>query len=73
MICSPHLQPVRREEIIDALVFAMCSDPRRARVQPSDEFAAHIAAKRLARHLKMAGFVVMKETALYSPLDGDDD
>jgi hypothetical protein len=73
MTCSPQLLPVRREQIIDTLVFAICSDPRRGVSQPGDELVARVAAQRLVRHLKIAGFVVMKETVLRCPLDDDDD
>jgi hypothetical protein len=73
MTSRPHLQPVRREEIIDALAYAICCDVRRGVSQPGDELVARVAAQRLVRHLKIAGFVVMKETVLCCPLDDDDD
>jgi hypothetical protein len=73
MTCSPQLRPVRREEIIDTLVYAICSDPRRGVSQPGDELVARATAERLARHLRIAGYLIAKKTALPCPLDYDED
>jgi hypothetical protein len=62
MTSRPQLQPVRREEIIDVLSFAIRCEPRRSVIQLDDELVARVAAQRIARHLKIAGFVVMKSS-----------
>jgi hypothetical protein len=72
MTCSPHLLPIRREEIIDTLVYAICSDPRSVS-QPGDELVARAAAERLARHLRIAGYLIVKKTVLPFPVGYDED
>ncbi len=63
----PHepdkLRPATLDEIIETLSFALRYDGRR-RVHLADSFMARVAAERLAEHLRLSGFVVMKRPPL---------
>jgi hypothetical protein len=54
------LAPADLDDLRSALAFALTFDGRR-RFRHADELAARISAEHLARHLELAGFVVMKK------------
>ncbi len=56
---AQHLKPASRDELANALAFALRFEGRK-RVHNADEIMAEIVAKRLVEHLERAGFVVMK-------------
>ena len=62
------LRPATPEEIAESLSFALRYDGRK-RVNHADEMMARITAERLARHLRGAGFVVMRQPAAPAPSD----
>ncbi|MBV9748941.1 MAG: hypothetical protein JO157_09005 [Acetobacteraceae bacterium] len=62
------LRPATREELVDSLVFALRFSGRK-RVHDADDAMARIAAERLAEHLRLSGFVVMKKPPLPPPVD----
>ncbi len=65
-----ELRPAIRQELMDSLAFAMrYQGRRRMHNAEADSFMAHIAAERLADHLHVSGFVVMKKP----PLQGHSD
>lgn len=53
------LRPATREEITQALAFALQYDGRK-RTRDTADHVAQIAAERLAKHLEQSGFVLMK-------------
>jgi len=53
------LTPATPDDLVAALAFALRFAGRK-RVHNADEIMAEIVAKRLAEHLRRAGFVVMK-------------
>jgi hypothetical protein len=54
-----RLTPATPEDLADALAFALRFDGRR-RKHDAGEIMARIVAERLAKHLEVAGFIVMK-------------
>lgn len=55
-----RLMSASREDLADALAFALRFDGRR-RKRDAAEMMARIVAKRLVEHLERSGFVVMKK------------
>ena len=53
------LRPAARDELLEALSFALRFNGRK-RTHRADEFMAHITAEHLAKHLEGSGFVVTK-------------
>jgi hypothetical protein len=53
------LRPANREELTQALAFALQFHGRK-RAHHADSFMAKIAAERLVDYLRLSGFVVMK-------------
>jgi hypothetical protein len=60
------LCPASPEEIADSLAFALRFDGRK-RVTHADTMMARITADRLVRHLREAGFVLMKQPLATAP------
>jgi hypothetical protein len=60
---APDLRPATTEELTQSLAFALRFDGRK-RARDADDFMARAAAERLAEHLRISGFVVMKRPAL---------
>ncbi len=60
------LRPATTEEIAESISFALRYDGRK-RVSHADEMMARITADRLVRHLRGAGFVVMRQPAIQGP------
>jgi len=57
-----ELKPATREELMHTLAYAMrYRGRRRVRDDEADSFMARAAAERLADHLDLSGFVVMKK------------
>jgi hypothetical protein len=56
---TPSLRPASRDEISEALSFALRYDGRK-RVHHADTLMARITADRLVRHLERSGFVLLK-------------
>jgi len=56
---TERLTPASRDDLANALAFALLFKGRR-RKNDADEMLAKIVAKRLVDHLERAGFVVMK-------------
>ena len=62
------LRPATREELTQSLAFALRWRGRKRVHDPeSDTFMARAAAERLAEHLHVSGFVVMKRPPATSP------
>ena len=57
---TASLRPAEPDELLETLAFALRYDGRR-RVDTAGEMTARIAAKHLAEHLRMSGFVIMKK------------
>ncbi len=57
---TDNLKPAARDDLADALAFALRFSGRK-RVDNADEIMAGIVAKRLVEHLERSGFVVMKK------------
>ena len=57
------LQPADRQDIADALAFALRYSGRK-RVHDSAEIMSAIVAKRLVEHLDRCGFVILKKPPL---------
>lgn len=66
MNTEPHLRPATREEIADALSFALRFDGRRPFTQ-SVSLMARITADHLVEHLERCGFVLMKHPDAVAP------
>jgi hypothetical protein len=66
MNTEPHLRPAKREEIADALSFALRFDGRRPFTQ-SVNLMARITADHLVEHLERCGFVLMKRPDAVAP------
>ena len=63
-----ELRPATREEVMESLAHALrYQGRRRVRDPEADSFMAHIAAERLAEHLRLCEFVVMKRPAAQAP------
>jgi hypothetical protein len=63
-----ELRPATREEVMDSLAHTMrCQGRRRVRDRHANSFMARIAAERLAEHLRLSGFVVMKRPPAQAP------
>ena len=64
-VSNPYLAATRmleidpRQEIADALAFALCFDGRKRKHEAAEIMSA-IVAKRLVEHVERSGFVVMK-------------
>jgi hypothetical protein len=56
---SNSLSPATREDVADALAFALRFQGRK-RAHNAEELMSAIVAKRLVEHLERSGFVVMK-------------
>ncbi len=57
-----RLRPATRDELMDSLAFAMrYRNGKRVRDDHAESFMSHLAAERLAEHLELSGFVVMKK------------
>ncbi len=65
---TPALRPATMEEIAESISFALRYDGRK-RVSHADEMMARITADRLVRHLRGAGFVVMRQPTAPGPSD----
>lgn len=63
---APDLRPATREEVADALSFALRFDGRRPFTQ-SISAMAHITAAHLVEHLERCGFVLMKHPDASAP------
>ena len=59
----PNVGIASPEEIVEALSYALRYDERGKPQRGGWEFAAGIAAERLAEHLRRSGFVIMKALA----------
>ncbi len=56
------LRPATRDELMDSLAYAMrYRGGRRVRDDHAESFMSRLAAERLAEHLELSGFVVMKK------------
>jgi hypothetical protein len=66
MSTVPNLRPATREEIADALSFALRFDGRRPFPQ-SSSLMAQITAAHLVEHLERCGFVLMKNPDAVAP------
>lgn len=63
-----ELRPATREELLDSLAFAMrYQGRRRVRDDHADSFMARVAAERLAEHLHLSGFVILKKPPARAP------
>ena len=62
----PNLRPATREEIADALAFALRFNGRRAFPQ-SLSLMAQITVAHLVEHLERCGFVLMKNPEAVAP------
>jgi hypothetical protein len=60
------LRPATTEEIAESISFALRYDGRK-RVSHADEMMARITADRLVRHLRGAGFIVMRQPTAPGP------
>lgn len=60
------LRPASRDEITQALAFALQYDGRK-RTRDTADYMARIAAERLAQHLEQSGFVLMKKPPAQAP------
>ncbi len=60
---TERLTPASRDDLANALAFALRFEGRR-RKNDADEMLAKIVAKRLVDHLARSGFVVMKRPAI---------
>jgi hypothetical protein len=58
--CGERLTPATRDDLANALAFALRFEGRK-RVHNADEIMAEIVAKRLVEHLERSGFVMMKK------------
>jgi hypothetical protein len=65
---EPPIHPATREEIAQALSFALQFEGRK-RVHQADGLMAQITAERLVRHLERSGFVLMKKPPAGAPTD----
>jgi hypothetical protein len=64
------LRPATREEVVEGLSFAMRYKGRqRVRDDHADGFMSRVAAERLADHLHLSGFVVMKRPPMRAHSD----
>jgi hypothetical protein len=59
------LTPATQDDLAHSLAFALRFEGRK-RVHNADELMAEITARRLAEHLRLSGFVVMKKP----PIEG---
>lgn len=65
---AEELRPATQEEVMESLAYALRYRGRkRVRDVDSDSFMARIAAERLAEHLALSGFVVMKKPPAPAP------
>jgi hypothetical protein len=60
---DPKLTPAAPDDLADVLSFALRHEGRKSQ-HDSDRLNADIVAKRLVRHLDIAGYVVMRKPAL---------
>ncbi|MBV9251190.1 MAG: hypothetical protein JO227_18300 [Acetobacteraceae bacterium] len=59
-------RPANRDELLNALAFALRFDGRK-RVRHADEMMARITAERLVAHLESSGFLLMKGDPARAP------
>lgn len=64
------LTPASREELVQALAYALRFDDRGKPHRQAVDMMAHITAQTLARYLDMAGFVVMRRPPAKPPKSG---
>jgi hypothetical protein len=60
MVDTTQLTLADPSDLAEALGFALCSSGRK-RAGRGDELMARITAERLIEHLRLSGFVVMKQ------------
>jgi len=71
VLSNQPLQPATPEDLADALAYAMRFDERGKARRTGVEYAAHLAAAALVRHLELSGFVLMRRPPAHRHVAGE--